>query len=427
MANMIGTGVFTSLGFQLVDIDSGFVLLTLWAIGGVVAFCGALSYAELGAALPRSGGEYHFLSEILHPSLGFVSGWVSASVGFAAPVALAAMTFSAYLSSSLPILDTPWAEKGLAVALVAIMAIAHASNRQRSSRTQQMFTGVKVIVILAFCLGALVLVDEWQPVRFAPIASDVDTMMGAAFGVSLIYVSYAYTGWNVATYFSSELDDAQTNLPRVLLVGTAVVMVLYLALNFVFLISAPMDAMRGQVEIGFIVGQWVFGETGARLAGLTLALLLVSTVSAMTLAGPRVLQAIGEDYSSLAYLGQTNAAGVPRRAIWFQSSISMVLIVSASFQSVLIFAGALLALNSFAAVVGLMVYRARHPDVPRPFRVPWYPLPPLIYLGLTGFSLVYVLIDQTAASLTGFAIVAAGLLGYKMVGGRPAKTQRSAS
>ena len=160
MANMIGTGVFTSLGFQLVDIDSGFVLLSLWAIGGNVAFCGALSYAELGAALPRSGDEYHFLSEILHPSLGFVSGWVSASVGFAAPVALAAMTFSAYLSSSVPVLDTAWTEKGLAVALVAIMAIAHASNRHRSSRTQQMFTGVKVVVILAFCFGALLLVDE---------------------------------------------------------------------------------------------------------------------------------------------------------------------------------------------------------------------------------------------------------------------------
>ena len=424
MANMIGTGVFTSLGFQLVDIDSGFVLISLWVLGGLVALCGALSYAELGAALPRSGGEYHFLTQVFHPSLGFTSGWVSATVGFAAPVALAAMTFSAYVTSSVPALAGAGREQALAIALVISLAIAHSGSRQRSSQTQQMFTGVKIVVILGFCLGALVLVDTFEPVRFAPAASDVPVMLGPAFGVSLIYVSYAYTGWNVATYFSSELDDPQRTLPRVLLLGTAVVACLYVALNVVFLVSTPMDTMRGEIEIGFLVARSVFGETGAKLAGLTLALLLVSTVSAMTLAGPRVLHVIGQDYRLFRFIGAVNDFGVPRRAIWLQSLLSVVLILTASFQSILLFSGALLALNSFAAVLGLLVMRYRQPDLERPFRVPFFPLPPLIYLFLTGFSLVYVLVAQTAASLTGFAVVGLGLLVYFLLGDKPVASRQ---
>lgn len=424
MANMIGTGVFTSLGFQLMGIESGFALIALWVIGGLVALCGALSYAELGAALPRSGGEYHFLSEVFHPSLGFVSGWVSATVGFAAPVALAAMTFSAYTSSSVPALAGNLQEKLLAIVLVVVLSLAHSHNRHRSSQTQRMFTGVKIVVILGFCLGAMLLVDVYQPVRFMPMEEDIPVMLGPAFGVSLIYVSYAYTGWNVATYFSSEMDDPQRNLPRVLLLGTAVVACLYVALNTVFLLAAPIESMRGEIEIGFIVAQSVFGETGARLAGLTLALLLVSTVSAMTLAGPRVLQAIGEDYRLFQYLGEKNQFDVPRRAIWFQALLSVILILTASFQSILIFAGALLALNSFAAVAGLMVLRIRQPGLARPFKVPFYPLPPLIYLSLTGFSLIYVLKAETQASLTGFALVAAGLVVYRFTNERRSKVPK---
>ena len=122
VANMIGTGVFTSLGFQLVDIRSGFVLLLLWGVGGLAALCGAISYAELGATFPRSGGEYNFLSRIYHPAAGFVSGWISAAVGFAAPTALAAMTFAAYLTSSLFGEVSTTIEKSFAVLLLFVLA-----------------------------------------------------------------------------------------------------------------------------------------------------------------------------------------------------------------------------------------------------------------------------------------------------------------
>jgi APA family basic amino acid/polyamine antiporter len=249
IANMVGTGVFTSLGFQLLDIQSGFVIVMLWAVGGVAAVCGALTYAELGAALPRSGGEYNFLSRIYHPAIGFVSGWVSATIGFAGPTALAAMTFAAYGTSAWSS-DTPaWLEKTLAVALVALLTVVHGGSRRNSGTLQVMFTILKVGVIVAFCLAALLLADAVQPVRFLPSPGDGALLTSAAFAVSLIYVSYAYTGWNAATYLSSELENPQKTLPGILLTGTLVVTVLYVSLNYVFLKVAPVSAMAGQVEI----------------------------------------------------------------------------------------------------------------------------------------------------------------------------------
>ncbi len=191
IANMVGTGVFTSLGFQLMDLRSGFVLLMLWAIGGLAAVCGAMTYAELGAALPRSGGEYNFLARIYHPAAGFVSGWVSATIGFAGPTALAAMTFAAYTTSVMPGETSAWLEKTLACGLVIALTIVHSSNRRSSGGLQVIFTIMKISVIVGFCLIAYLLVDAPQPVTFLPIAGDGALLTSGAFAVSLIYVSYA--------------------------------------------------------------------------------------------------------------------------------------------------------------------------------------------------------------------------------------------
>ena len=190
VANMIGTGVFTSLGFQLQDIRSTFALLMLWLVGGITALCGALSYAELGAALPRSGGEYTFLSRIYHPMAGFISGWVSASIGFAAPTALAAITFGAYLTKVFPGLSP----SGLACGLVIILSIVHAGSHKKSGLFQRLFTSIKVGLILAFCAAAGIWITDGQPIRILPQASDTQDIFSSAFAVSLIYVSYAFTG-----------------------------------------------------------------------------------------------------------------------------------------------------------------------------------------------------------------------------------------
>ncbi|MEQ8952976.1 MAG: amino acid permease, partial [Gammaproteobacteria bacterium] len=259
IANMIGTGVFTSLGFQLLDIRSGFVILTLWGLGGFIALCGALCYAELGAALPRSGGEYNFLGKIFHPGAGFVSGWISSTVGFSGPVALAAMTFAAYAGSIFTDGLSEWGEKWLAAALLLILTAVHGTNHRTSGNTQLVFTVLKVAVIVMFILAALFVVDVPQPINFLPVSGDGATLFSGTFAVSLIYVSFAFSGWNSATYLSGELENPQRTLPWILLVGTAVVTLLYLGLNFAFLYSAPVEDMVGQVEVGAIAAQAAFG------------------------------------------------------------------------------------------------------------------------------------------------------------------------
>ncbi len=419
IANMVGTGVFTSLGFQLLDIRSGFVLLMLWAVGGVIALCGAMTYAELGAAMPRSGGEYNFLTRIYHPAVGFASGWVSATVGFAGPTALAAMTFAAYATSSLGGDANPWLLKAIACGLIVVLTLVHGSTRRNSGSLQVVFTVLKVGVIVAFCIGALWIADAPQAVRFVFAAEDVPLLTSGAFAVSLIYVSYAYTGWNAATYLSGELHDPQRTLPWILMAGTLVVMVLYLALNYVFLRVTPMDAMVGQLEVGYIAADAAFGELGGRFAGLVLSLLLISTVSAMTVAGPRVLQMIGEDIKQLRFLGQTNADGVPARAILVQSILAIIFILTSSFESVLVFSGFILALNSLVTVLGVFVLRVRQPDLPRPYRTFAYPLTPLIYLGLTAWTLLFVIINKTQESLLGLGVIVVGLIVYALFPKQP--------
>ena len=412
IANMVGTGVFTSLGFQLLDIQSGFVLLTLWAVGGIIALCGAMTYAELGAAMPRSGGEYNFLTRIYHPAIGFVSGWVSATVGFAGPTALAAMTFAAYAMSSLGGDANPWVLKALACGLIIVLTLVHGSTRRNSGGLQVVFTVLKVGVIVAFCVGALWLVETPQPVRFLFAPEDIPLLTSGAFAVSLIYVSYAYTGWNAATYLSGELENPQKTLPWILISGTLVVMVLYVALNYVFLRVAPIAAMTGQVEVGYVAADAAFGMAGGRFAGLVLSLLLISTVSAMTVAGPRVLQVIGEDIKQLRALARTNKDGVPAIAIFVQSTLAIIFILTSSFESVLVFSGFILALNSLVTVLGVFVLRWRQPDLPRPYRTFGFPITPLIYLSLTAWTLAFVLINKPLESLLGLGVIAAGLLVY---------------
>ena len=412
VANMVGTGVFTSLGFQLLDIRSGFALLMLWAVGGLIAVCGAMTYAELGAALPRSGGEYNFLSRIYHPAAGFVSGWISSTIGFAGPTALAAMTFAAYMLSIFPEYGGPWIERLIAASLVIGLSVVHATNRRNSGGLQLAFTVLKVAIILLFVIAVVTMVGAPQPVNFFPSAGDLAVIASGEFAVSLIYVSYAFSGWNAATYLSSEMDNPQKTLPGVLLSGTLVVTLMYVALNFAFLYSAPIDSMVGEVEVGYIAAEAAFGEAGGRFTGVVLAMLLISTVSAMVMAGPRVIQMIGEDFPLLSVFGRTNAHGVPSRAIYAQCVITLIFIFSSTFESVLVFSGFTLAINTFATVSSIFVLRRRQPDLERPYKTFLYPLTPLMFLGLTGWTIAFVILNRPVEALFGLGVVASGLLFY---------------
>jgi basic amino acid/polyamine antiporter, APA family len=410
VANMIGTGVFTSLGFQLIDIQSGFALLMLWVVGGVTALCGALTYAELGAALPRSGGEYNFLSKCYHPIAGFISGWISSTIGFAAPVALAAITFAAYLTSVVTWLP----QTGLAIGLIILLALVHSSTHKNSAGLQWIFTLVKLLLIALFCIAAMWLVERPQTINFTPQSNDDEIILGGAFAVSLIYVSYAYNGWNAATYLSGELQSPQQTLPKVLVVGTLLVTIAYVSLNFVFLYSTPVEQMVGKVEIGFIAAQAIFGETGANLTGVVMALLLVSTVSAMTMAGPRVLQVIGEDFKFFSPLAKLNNDDIPARAIFFQSAIAILFVLTSSFESILVFSGFALALNNFFAVLGIFILRKRFPRLERPYKTWLYPVPPLLFLSLIGWTLFYILKERPLEALISLLLITTGAIAFSL-------------
>ena len=410
VANMIGTGVFTSLGFQLLDIQSGFVLLMLWAVGGIAALCGALCYAELGAAIPRSGGEYTFLGRIYHPGVGFVAGWISATVGFAAPTALAAITFGTYLSAVFPAL----APVPCATALVIGLTLVHMGTRRGSGAAQRWFTALKVIFIAAFCVAAWWMAGDAQSLSFAPALGDGALLTSGAFAVALIYVNYAYTGWNAVTYLTGELREPQRILPTVLAGGTALVALLYLLLNFTFLSVAPVDALAGELEIGYIAARHALGAAGAKVMGLMLAVLLISTASAMIMAGPRVLQVIGEDFHAFRLLARTSAQGLPSVAVASQSLLTLVFIWTASFQSILVFAGFTLGLSTLLTVAGLLVLRLREPDLPRPYRLGAYPLPALVYLAITGWTLAYILLERPREAVAGLVVVAAGAVFYAL-------------
>jgi len=408
IANMVGTGVFTSLGFQLLDIQSVSLILLLWIVGGIIALCGALTYAELGAQLPRSGGEYHFLSQLYHPGLGFVSGWISITVGFAAPIALAAMTFGAYLSAAVGGVNQTLA----AALLVGVLGFLHCYSRATSGKTQVLFTALKVILIVVFSVAALIASDYPVALPSLPAAGDLTSLKSGAFAVALIYVNYAYTGWNSATYLIDELEDPTRRLPRVLFVGTLSVMGFYLLLNFVFLSVAPIEALQGQLEIGVIAAQYAFGATGGQLMGLMLSLLLISTVSAMLMAGPRVLLVIGQDFPTFGWLAKTNASGMPFIAILSVVSLSMVLVLTSSFESVLVFSGFVLSLNTLLTVGGVFRLRALGLLNAERYQTWGYPVTPLLYLGLTLWTLIYILIQRPTEGLMGLLVVAIGGIFY---------------
>jgi APA family basic amino acid/polyamine antiporter len=407
IANQIGTGVFTSLGFQVVDIQSGFPIELLWVLGGVAALCGAFVYGELGTALPRSGGEYHLLSRIAHPLLGFLSGWVSATVGFAAPTALAAIAFSTYLSAVFPSIPVVHAAAGI----VLLFTFVHCWSIVWGSRFNNVLTALKVILLLVLIVAAF-RVPAAQEVTFLPRPGDLDLVLTPAFAVSLVYVAYAYTGWNAAIYIVGEMEDPKRHLPRALFTGTAVVLVLYALVNYAFMHTVPFDVLAGQIEVGYLSAARVFGERGGAIMAVIIALILTSTVSVMIFVGPRIVQVMGEDFPLLRKLSLRTEAGIPVNAILVQSAITLLYIYTATFQQVLLYAGFTLNLITAATVACVFVLRRREPSIERPYRTWGYPWTPILFLLLSAWSLTFMLIDKPRESLAGLLTLSAGLIFY---------------
>jgi basic amino acid/polyamine antiporter, APA family len=406
IANMVGTGVFTSLGYQVLDIKNGSSIVLLWIIGGIVSLLGALCYAEIGTTFPRSGGEYNYLSKIYHPAVGFMSGFVSSTVAFSAPVAAAALALGTYFNNVFAV-----DPKITACIVVIALSFVHAFTLNWGSKIQTSFTIIKVLLIIVFIVFGL-FSGHTGDVSFALHSSTLGDVTTAAFAIALFYVSYSYSGWNAASYIAGEIENPQRNLPKSLLYGTAIVTVLYVLLNYVFLYTAPIGELAGKADVGAVSANFIFGVTGGKIISIVISILLVSSVSSMVMAGPRVSQTMGNDLKFLSFLGKTTKNNTPLNATFFQCIISLFFIFTATFSQVITYIGFTLLMFTFLTVFGLFVIRTRKMSVEGAFKTPLYPLTPILFLIFNTWLLYFGFTQKPVESLIGLGTVLLGLVVY---------------
>lgn len=411
IGNMVGTGIFTSLGFQVAAIPSGFPVLLLWLVGGALAFCGAVNYAELTAAFPRSGGEYQLLSRVYHPGIGFVSGWLSMTVGFPAPIAAAALVIGDY-ACAMAGGEPGMVSRLIAAGVVVTIAGAHLISVAFSGKFQWMSTALKVLLILVLT-GCGFLLADGQPVHFLPRHGD-DALIGQpAFFISLIYVLYAFCGWNAACYIAGEVENPERNVPRAILIGTAAVTLLYLGVNAAMLYAAPMAEMaRSGEAVAHVAATHIFGRTGGAIMAGLIALGLVSTISAMTWAGPRVAQQMGRDYPMIDILARTDARGVPWMASLLQCALALLLIFTSNVEAIITRTTFLLELVLLLTVWGVIHLRIFKPDLPRPCRAWGYPYTTILFLVMVGFTLSVILKNRPDDVRWGMPLLLTGAAFY---------------
>ncbi|MCR6642297.1 MAG: amino acid permease [Sporocytophaga sp.] len=412
VASMIGTGVFTGLGFQAAGVKSVAGLLLLWLISGVVTICGALTYAELATHMPRSGGEYHYLSKIYHPVVGFMSGWISLTVGFAAPIAVSAMAFGFYVSKVYQV-----DKELLATGLIAVLTVLNLFGLKTGSRFHNFATIFNVVLIITFIWAGYFFVEA-KHFEISFNGQDLTSIMDPAFAVSLIFASFAYSGWNAAAYIAGEVSEPERNLPKALFFGTLVVMVLYVLLNFIFLYNVPVEELAGKVEIGFLAGRKIFGLVGGKMMALLISFGLIASVNALIITGPRVSQTMGEDYPALQKISVGNRFKSPWVAILLQSFIALVLIYTSTFESVITYIGFTINLSTTLTVAGVFIFRLKMDSKKgdkKGYRTWGYPLVPVIYILQQCWMLFYLGKEKSEASLAGLITVAIGVLLYFMV------------
>jgi basic amino acid/polyamine antiporter, APA family len=405
VANMIGTGVFTSLVFHVAAISSDFALIALWLVGGVAALCGALCYAELATALPRSGGEYNYLSRIFHPSIGFLAGWISAVVGFPAPIALAALAFGKYVQVFAPGVSPVV----ISLVVVWIITAIHLFGLRVEEVFQNWSTFLKVALIVGFIVAGFFLANP-QHLDLVPGPDTLATLISGPFAVSLVYVMYSYSGWNAASYITEEVENPAKNLPWALLVGTIIVTFFYVVLNFIFLLATPKQVLSGQVEVGLLAGRAIFGPLGGNIVSALIAIGLIATISAMAWIGPRITKRMAEDLPKLKLFGLSSSHGTPYVAVLLQLAVVTILVVTGTFDAVLVYTQFSLLLCSFLTVLGLIVLRIREPELQRPYKVWLYPVTPLLFLIITLHMMVFVIRDKPTESLLGLITAIAGLI-----------------
>ncbi len=403
IANMIGTGVFTSLGFQLSSVQNTCSIILLWGIGGLLALFGAFAYAELGTHFKESGGDYVFLSRVFHPLLGYLSAWAGLTVGFSAPVALAAMAFTKYMS------PLGWqGGSGTAIGLICIIGLLHSITIRHSSRLQNFSTLVKVVFIITLIVlgvllpgsaeNALIYNEGWEREILKP-----------GFAVSMVYVSFAYTGWNAAAYIVDEIHDPVKTLPVALIGSTIFVAMIYIMFQLVLLKNAPIHQLAGKEEVSFIAFKNLLGTTGGKWVSIFIAVQLIATISSYLWVGPRVTCAMAKENSLWKSLAWQNENGIPVSALWLHIALAILLTLSGSFERVLLYAGFVLQLMASLTVAASIFIKNQEVQT---FTSPLKPVLQVIFLVFNAWVLIYTVIDRPGESLIGLGILVVGVIIY---------------
>ncbi len=411
VSNIIGGGIFTTTGFMARDLGDPMLILLLWFIGALFALGGAMVYGELGSALPHAGGDYVYLREAYGPLVAFLNGWTSFTIGFGAAVAASAISFSSYALRVVPLEDEQgWLAKGLSLSLLWIATLMHCRGIGTGGRVQLLLTTTKVIAIGGLILGGLATVAGHGNELVAGPTLPQPTLGASA--IALVIVTYCYLGWNVAGYIAGDIADPQRTVPQIMIWGTAFVAVIYLLLNVVYLSALSISELAREpiIPVAEKAAAALWGPQSGRLIAALLCLSIAGAVSAMTWAGPRVYWAMAHDGIISPWLARLHPrTAVPARAIVFQSLWASLLILSGTFEQLLVYSG--LVLSLFMALTLSTIFHLRRTSVvsPHQYRVPLYPfLPAALVIG--AFTLViYSLVQRPIESLYGAATVLSGI------------------
>jgi len=424
IANMIGTGIFTSLGFQVLDKDLGgipdpFTILVIWLVGGIISLCGATVYGEIATTINKSGGEYTFLSRLYHPLIGFISGWISIIIGFSAAIAGLSIATGEYF---LPIIGSPEDATFLGVPIVkmigalviAIIAFVQMGGVKVGGMVQNYMTYIKLGLVLTFLALPFIFGGEGKTsgVSFAPSDESFDMIFSLPFAGSLVWVMFAYSGWNASSYIVGNLENPKKNLPFSLMIGTLIVTILYLLLNAVFMHVATFDELAFQVDLGNIVAEKLIGGKGALFFSAVFSLALVSGVNAMFIAGPRVAQQMGKDHTLFRALGRESKGGAPRIAILVMAVISIILVFTVPFDDIIKFTGFTLAVFALLTVIGIFILRAKKMTTSNTVKAWLYPVSPIVFSALSIWMMAYFVIDEPIIILWFFIVITPAILIY---------------
>jgi APA family basic amino acid/polyamine antiporter len=404
VSNMIGTGVFTSLGYQLTDIQNTFSIVLIWVLGGLFALIGAFTYAELGTNFDDSGGDYVFLSKLIHPIVGYVYAWVSLTVGFTAPIAISVMAMKSYLNPINPSLFNEW----FGIFVILVLTAIHSISIGQSGKFQNISTGIKIGFVLLLILLGFSLVPAQEVTAINLSSSWKEEIFLPGFAVSLLYVTYAYTGWNSAAYIVDEINDPRKNLPKALLIGTVLVTVFYVLLQIVFLKHASVEQMSGKVEVAFVAFKNVLGSEGSRWISYFIAIQLIATISGYLWIGSRITFAMAKDHSPWKKIAVKNKNGIPVRALWLQAAISILLTLTGTFEQVLLYASFVLQLMGTLTVASIFWLKGRKGAYKSPFK----PFLQIAFILFSLWILGYMLVERPKESAIGLLFVLSGVVTY---------------